>query len=138
MTFFGATSIGFETLNPYLTSEDYMKIILTNNWDNDDNGASIVDDILAQTDITRSIYTYPVLAVKYTILFVQELAGKIVAAQQFYVTINCTEGNPPPFGVNDVESLTQGLSWEGNADPAAGSTIRLYLINAGFIWDMGG
>lgn len=132
MTFFGATSISFETTNPYLISEDYMKITLTNNWDNDDGGASIVNDILEQTDITRSQYAYPILAVKYTILFaIENEQGKIVAAQQFYVGI----------GVVDIAFVftvtSEATNWSQIDSPNAGTTLRLYLINAELIQDMG-
>lgn len=131
MTFFGATSIGFETLNPYLISEDYMKITLTNNWDNDDNGASIVSDILAQTDITRSQYEYPVLAVQYTILFaIENEQHKIVAAQQFYVGIGVVDSGRV-FTDNNLED------WNRIDNPNAGTTLRLYLIKADLIMDVG-
>lgn len=131
MTFFGATSIGFETTNPYLISEDYMKITLTNHWDNDDDGASIVNDILEQTDITRSQYAYPVIGVKYTILFaIENEQGKIVAAEQFYVRINVGDGGV----VVSVGSDNAGWNWIDS--PNAGTTLRLYLINAVLIHDM--
>lgn len=125
MTFFGATSIGFETTNPYLISEDYMKITLTNNWDNDDGGASIVNDILEQTDITRSQYAYPVIGVQYTILFaIENEQHKIVAAQQFYVGIHVVDGG----GVFTMDM--EGSNWNRIDNPNAGTTLRLYLINA--------
>lgn len=135
MTFFGATSIGFETTNPYLISEDYMKITLTNSWDNGDGGASIVNDILTQTDITRSQYAYPVLGVKYTILFaIENEQHKIVAAQQFYVGISVVEGGGDGVFTMDME----GTSWDSIDNPNAGTTLRLYLINAELFLDLGG
>lgn len=132
MTFFGATSISFETTNPYLISEDYMKITLTNNWDNGDIGASIVNDILAQTDITRSLYEYPVLGVRYTILFaIENEQRKIVAAEQFYVDIGVVDAGM----VNSV--VTENLNWDSIGNPNAGTTLRLYLINAQLFKDIG-
>lgn len=131
MTFFGATSIGFETTNPYLISEDYMKITLTNNWDNGDGGASIVNDILEQTDITRGQYAYPALGVQYTILFaIENEQHKIVAAQQFYVGIGVVDSGGV-FTDNGSEN------WNGIDNPNAGTTLRLYLINAELAFDVG-
>lgn len=123
MSFFGSVSINFNTRNPYLTSEDYMDVIVTRDWDYEVDGS--IDNIWLDIVDSISEFTIPELELYWTL----ELDFSLIKTDE--------SGNYVDYAKVYFVFGSEGYAYGQVAGdyfffeiPAIGTTVKVLLVDS--------